>query len=155
MTDTTSTPLITGPVQQYIEALLRQSLADEQARTERIEELEKAGHRIVGGGQTGRQEDGQATWDITDWRTGETILEGVGDYDAYGAAGQRLDPDGMWFHIDRVDGREPPLVDPEGVPASLANALQDWLGGLYTPDEDVAAVVGWSVEEVARHREED
>ncbi|MGW4781516.1 hypothetical protein ACWEPA_33275 [Streptomyces filamentosus] len=45
-------------------------------------------------------------------------------------------------------------VDPAGVPTSLAEALQEWLGGLNTPDEDVAAVVGWSVEEVARHREE-
>ncbi|MFI0929720.1 hypothetical protein ACH4TP_38215 [Streptomyces sp. NPDC021012] len=155
MTDTTSRPLITGPVQQYIEALLRQRRADEQARTERIEELEKAGHRIVGGGQTGRQEDGQATWDITDWRTGETILEGVGDYDAYGAAGRRLDPDGMWFHIDNIYNMDTPQVDPKGVPASLADALQDWLGWANTSDEDVAAVVGWSVEEVARHREED
>jgi hypothetical protein len=32
--------------------------------------------------------------------------------------------------------------------------LQDWLGLSGTPDEDVAEFVGWSVEEVARHREE-
>jgi hypothetical protein len=33
--------------------------------------------------------------------------------------------------------------------------LQDWLGSMGTPDEDVAQFVGWAVEEVARHREED
>ncbi|MFE1271312.1 hypothetical protein [Streptomyces sp. NPDC058758] len=119
-----------------------------------MEELEKAGHRIVGGGQTGRQEDGQATWDITDWRTGEAIAEGVGDYDAYGEASQRLDPDGKWIHIDHIEHMDTPQMDPAGVPASLAEALQEWLDRLSTTDEDVAAVVGWSVEEVARHREE-
>ncbi|MFD3569382.1 hypothetical protein [Streptomyces sp. NPDC058667] len=156
MTDTTtSTPLITGPVQQYIEALLHQNLADEQARREHIEELEKAGRRIISGGQTGRQEDGQTTWDVTDWRTGETILEGVGDYDDYCAVGQRLDPEGKWFHIDHIGDVDSPQVDPAEIPASLADALQDWVSGLSTSHEDVAAVVGWSVEEVARHREED
>ncbi|MFD6762448.1 hypothetical protein ACFWDW_25795 [Streptomyces roseolus] len=97
--------------------------------------------------------NGQATWNITDWRTGDTIAEGAGDYDAYGEAGQRLDPDGKWFHIDRIDHIENPQVDPTGVPTSLAEALQEWLGGLDTPDEDVAAVLGWSVKEAARHRE--
>ena len=97
--------------------------------------------------------NGQATWNVTDWRTGDTIAEGVGDYDAYGEAGQRLDPDGKWFHIDRIDHIENPQVDPTGVPTSLAEALQEWLSGLDTPDEDVAAVVGRSVKEAARHRE--
>lgn len=150
-------PLITGPVQQYIEALLRRSLADEQARQERIHEYEQAGHRIIGGGQTGRQDDGEATWEITDWRTGALIEAGTGDYDAYGAAAQRLDPDGKWIHIEHIEMDDPeasrPEVAPVGVPASLAEALQDWLGMAATSDEDVAAVVGWSVEEVGRHRE--
>lgn len=65
----------------------------------------------------------------------------------------RLDPDGKWLHIDSLD-TEPGSVDLAGLPASLADALQDWLGSTGTSDEDVAQFVGWSVEEVARHREE-
>jgi hypothetical protein len=38
--------------------------------------------------------------------------------------------------------------------SSLADALQDWLESAGTSDEDVAQFVGWSGEEVARHREE-
>lgn len=98
-------------------------------------------------------DNGLPTWEITDWRTGELIKGGTGSYEAYDAAAVQLAPDGKWIHIDNV-GDELTEVEAAGVPASLANALQDWLGSAGTPDEDVAAFVGWSVEEVARHREE-
>lgn len=152
MTDTTtSTPLLTGPVQQYIEALLRRSLADRQARLVRIEELEKAGHRIIEGGETHND-----AWDITDWRTGSLIERGIGGYDGYLHAVKRLDPNEMWIlHENIGDVEEEIPVDPAGVPDSLADSLQDWLGWANTSDKDVAAVVGWSVEEVTRHRQED
>lgn len=144
-------PLITGPVQQYIEALLRHSLADEQDRQERIHEYEQAGHRIVNAGQT----DGDK-WEVTDWRTGQIIEHGSGGYEGYIGAMQRLDPDEKWILIDNIDEEDDaPEVDHMGLPASLANALQDWLGTTSTSDEDVAAVVGWSVEDVSRHRETD
>ncbi|MFD8013620.1 hypothetical protein [Streptomyces sp. NPDC058955] len=153
MTDTTtSLPLITGPVLQHIEAVLRRDLAETQARQEEIDRLEKAGHGIVSGGQIGWQPDVQATWNITDWRTGEVIAVGVGGYESYTAAGQRLDPDGKWIHIDSVEAGNSLDVDHGDIPESLASALLDWLGGVYTSHEDVAVVVGWSAEEVARHR---
>ncbi|MFD6248889.1 hypothetical protein, partial [Streptomyces roseolus] len=63
--------------------------------------------------------NGQATWNVTDWRTGDTIAEGVGDYDAYGEAGQRLDPDGKWFRIDRIDHIENPRWTQQGSPRAL------------------------------------
>ncbi|WP_159026601.1 hypothetical protein [Streptomyces vietnamensis] len=152
MTDTTTgAPLVTGPVQQYIEALLRRSLAERLNRLERLEQLEKDGHRIIDGGQT----HGDA-WEITDWRTGDLIERGIGGYPGYDKAVQRLDPDGKWIlheNVDNDDDQED--IEPVGVPASFADLLQDWLGLRSTPDEDVAAVVGWSVEEVARHRQED
>lgn len=147
-TTTTSTPLVTGPVQQYVEALLRRSLADRQARLARIEQLEKDGHRIIGGGQTYGDE-----WEITDWRTGELIERGDGGYQGYDKAVDRLDPDEKWIlheNVDNDDDQED--VEPVGVPDSFADLLQDWLGLTSTLDEEVAAVVGWSVEEVARHR---
>lgn len=135
-------------VRDYVQALLRRSRADEETRQERIRALEAAGRLIVDGGQTGQDE-----WEITDWRTGETLASGTGGPEAYGEAGQRLDPDGTWLHIDNLD-TDPVDVEPVGIPASLADALQDWLGSTATSDEDVAQFVGWSVDEVARHREE-
>ncbi|WP_399553847.1 hypothetical protein OG473_39290 (plasmid) [Streptomyces anulatus] len=98
-------------------------------------------------------DNGLPTWEITDWRTGELIKGGTGSYEAYDAAAVQLAPDCKWIHIDNVDD-ELTEVEVAGVPASLANALQDWIGSAGTPDEDVAAFVGWSVAEVARHREE-
>lgn len=125
-------------VRDYVQALLRQYGVQEEARQERVRALEEAGHRIVNGGQTGQDE-----WEITDWRTGELIVSGTGDYQAYDAAAARLDPDGKWLHIDNVE-TEPTSVEPVGIPASLAEALQDWLGYAATADEDIAQFVGWS-----------
>jgi hypothetical protein len=132
----------------YVRALLRQYRTDEDSRLERIFALEAGGRRIISGGQTG-----QDSWEITDWRTGELLVNGTGGIDDYDAATMRLDPDGKWLHIDSIDV-EPASVEPVGIPASLADALQDWLGSAGTPDEDVAQFVGWTVEEVARHRQE-
>ncbi|MCX5395675.1 hypothetical protein [Streptomyces sp. NBC_00102] len=151
MTDTTRPqPAVDAAVRDFVNALLRQRLADEEARREGINELERTGHRIIDGGQTNSYLD---TWEITDWHTGEVIVGGTGGYEAYDAAAQRFDPDGMWVHIDNVDN---PVTDVEhpGLPTSLAEALQDWLGSISTSDRDVAGFVGWSVEEVARHRAE-
>lgn len=134
-------------VRDYVRAVLRQYRADEDALLERISALEEEGRRIIDGGQTG-----QDTWEITDWRTGDLIVKGTGGLEAYGEAAQRLDPDGTWLHRDNLDV-EPEDVEPVGVPASLAASLQDWLGMPSTPDEDVAQFVGWSVEDVAHHRE--
>lgn len=149
MTDTQEAqPGTDTAVRDYVQALLRQYRSDEDARQERIRALEAAGRRIVDGGQTGQDE-----WEITDWRTGETLASGTGGPDAYGEAAQHLDPNGTWLHVDNLD-TEPVNVESVGIPASLANALQDWLGLASTTDEDVAQFVGWSVDEVARHREE-
>lgn len=149
LTDTRNLePCTDTVVRDYVRALLRQNRADEEVRQERIRALEAAGHRIVSGGQTG-----QESWEITDWRTGNLLANGSGDYSDYDAAAMRLDPDGKWLHIDNIDA-DPTVVEPVGIPASLADALQDWLGLIATPDEDVAQFVGWSVEDVARHRKE-
>lgn len=148
---TVQQPAVDTAVHDFVQALLRQLLADEEARQERIHAAEKAGHRIVDGGQTSSGSEDVQTWEITDWRTGDLIINGAGGYESYGEAAQRLDPDGKWLHIDTVDEGGAPVEFP-GIPASLADFLQDWLGA--APDEDVASFVGWSVEEVARHREE-
>jgi hypothetical protein len=148
MTDTATQAGTDNAVRDHVRALLRQNLVDETARQEAIRAAEKTGHRIVDGGQTSQDE-----WEITDWRTGETLASGADGLHGYDAAGQRLDPDGKWLHIDNLD-TEYTKVKPIGIPASLADALEDWLGSAGTPDEDVAQFVGWSVEDVARHREQ-
>lgn len=135
-------------IRDYVRALLRQRRLDEEARQESIRALEASGHRIVGGGQTG-----QASWEITDWRTGAVLASGTGDHRDYDDAASRLDPDGNWLHIDNIDS-DPTIVEPAGIPASLADALQDWLGSTGTTAEDVAQFVGWSTDDVARHLEE-
>lgn len=153
MTDTTA-QMTTAEhsVRDYVRAHLRCRLVDEQARLERVRALESAGHRMVDGGQTGRTEDGRDTWEITDWRTGELLASGTGS-EIYDSDGMRIDPDGKWMHIDNVD-EDLTEADRGDIPASLANVLQDWVGSAGTSDEDIAAFVGWSVEEVARHRDE-
>ena len=144
-----------GPVQDYVRSLLRQNLADEQARQGRIQDSEKSGRRIINGGQTGRSEDGSATWEITDWRTGELIESGTGDYEAFRAALERLDPDESWIHIGNLSDMDTTEAEvPTGIPDSLAQALQDWLSSAATTDEDVAQFVGWPVDEVNKHREQ-
>lgn len=135
-------------VRDYVRAVLRQYRAEEDDRQERIRALEAEGRRIVGGGQTGPDQ-----WEIEDWRSGETLAAGSGGIDAYDAAATRLDPEGTWLHVDNLE-TDQVTVEPAGIPASLADALQDWLGSAGTSDEDVAEFVGWSVEDVAHHREE-
>ncbi|MER7000141.1 hypothetical protein [Streptomyces sp. NPDC000410] len=138
-----------GPIQDYIRALLRRSLEERTARHESIRKVEAAGHRVIDGGQIGEN-----AWEITDWRTGELIEKGTGGYEAYDATCERLDPAGMWILIDNVgDEEDRPLVEHDGIPASLAEALQDWLGWAGTTDGDVARFVGWPVKKVGRHRE--
>jgi hypothetical protein len=135
-------------VRSYVQAVLRQYRADQDARIERITALEATGSRIIDGGQID-----QDAWEIKDWRTGELLAEGTGDHRDYDAATTRLDPDGKWLHIDTID-IDPMDVEHIGIPESLANALLDWLGSAATPDEDVAQLVGWSADDVAHHREE-
>ncbi|MFE5842105.1 hypothetical protein ACFQ7N_10705 [Streptomyces niveus] len=138
-------------IRDCVQAMLRQNLADEQARQERISSYEKNGRRVVNGGQTG-----ESSWEITDWRTGDVLATGTGGYDAYDDAARRLDPGGRWIHVDHFDvDFEDEEDEPEyapGVPASLAEALREWLDLNSTPNEDVAVVAGWSAEEVDRHR---
>ncbi|MGW3383336.1 hypothetical protein ACWDCO_24510 [Streptomyces albogriseolus] len=148
MTDTATQASTDTAVRDYVRALLRQHRSNEDTRLAAIEAAEKAGHRIVDGGQTG-----QDTWEITDWRTGEVLASGDDGLNGYGEAANRLDSAGKLLHIDSLD-TEYARVAPVGIPDSLADALEDWLGMAATTDEDVAQVAGWSVEEVARHREQ-
>lgn len=135
-------------IRDYARALLLQDLADHQARQKRISDTEAAGLRVVGGSQGARGADDKATWTITDWRTGNLLEHGIGEYDDYS---KRMAEEG-WVHIDSLYG-DVEDVDAPGVPETLTGLLQDWISMTITPHEDVALLTGWSVEEVARLRE--
>jgi hypothetical protein len=137
---------------QHVRKILEVRLLDETDRVTRIRDLEAAGRRIVTGGQTRRNDDDTSEWEIRDWRTNEVLACGTGD-DGYDTACLELDPQDTWIHIDSVDSA---LTDPvtEGIPQSLAVALDEWVGSTATSDEDIAAWVGWSVDKVRRYRGE-
>ncbi|MFG2540640.1 hypothetical protein ACGFU4_35920 [Streptomyces sp. NPDC048511] len=137
-------------VRDYVRALLRAHLADEEARQQQVRALEASGCRIIDEESPSGDE---LLWTVMDWRTGVVLAHGAGGPNVRDAAVARLDPDGLWVHVDTVDV-DVTVVEHPGVPASLADMLQDWVGSSATLDEDVAAVTGWSAAEVTRHRAE-
>jgi hypothetical protein len=138
----------TDIVREHIRRVLEAQAAADDARFHRAEDLERAGHRIIDGGQV--SVDG---WEIRDWRTDELIAEGDDGFAGYEAAVARLDPDNTWFHADLLDHDEPlPQVATPGLPPSLGRAIEDWIGQMSTSDEEIAEFIGWSVEKVRDHR---
>lgn len=143
--------IITGEtkVVDAVRMHVRKALDAERAYTDavddKIREVEAAGGRIVGGGQVDDEE-----WEITDWRTGGRIAHGHGGTEGLDDVMSRLDPDGKWWHVDNLQDEVPlPHVSPtEGVPASLAMALEDWVTS--GPADEVAEIGGWPVDEVER-----
>lgn len=140
----------TDAVREHVRRVIEASRGDDQARLRRADELERDGYKIVDGGQIGPD-----TWAIYDWRTNQLLAEGDNGIEGYDAAAEELDPNEKWFHYDHLYD-EVPLSDVEtpGVPPSLGRAIEDWLGMESTPDTEIAAFVGWSVDEVRAHREE-
>ncbi|GAA1641734.1 hypothetical protein GCM10009679_53520 [Saccharothrix algeriensis] len=132
-------------VKEYVRRYLVVQREAERDLADAIGKLEADGHRIIDGGQTG-----PATWQYTDWHTGEIIASGddrTSDDEVLAA----LDPDGAFLHIDNVV-RRPVEPDNPGIPPSLARALEDWVDLLSTPDEEIARYVGWTVQDVAAAR---
>lgn len=133
---------------EHVRRLLRAQLAIDDARSERLKELEQQGHRIVDGGQVGVDE-----WNILDWNTHEVLAEGNDGWDGYAAAAKRLCPDGRMVHVDDVTDNMPlPQVSTPGVPPSLGQALDEWISRSDTPVEEIAQFIGWSVEKVREHQ---
>jgi hypothetical protein len=128
---------------------VRKALEAERAYTDavndKVREVEAAGGRVIGGGQIDGDE-----WEITDWRTGERIAHGHSGADGLDDVLSRLDPDGKWWHVDRLydDILLGDVSPTEGVPPSLATALEDWVTS--GPSDEVAEIAGWPVGEVER-----
>ena len=140
-------------VEACARVLLENSVDCTNAIKTRMAELEADGRRIVGGGI-----DGQGTWDIADWQTGQILAQGTDGTGGYDRAVDRLDADGMaMFHVDHifpdVYGAFDELPQVPGVPESLADALREWLGATCRSDQDLAEVSGLSLTEVAALRQ--
>lgn len=126
----------------HVRAVLN-GLAHQNRRTaEKVKEIEAAGGRIVTGRLRG--EDG---WQVIDWRTGRILATDADHptpYDAIRAIpGDTWHIDYVWESVDR-SGPEPP----DGLPTSLADALEDWVNSAQTTDADIAAVADEDPEEV-------
>lgn len=137
-------------VREHVRRVLQAHRNDDDARARRVGELERDGYRIVEGCQT----DGDQ-WVIHDWRTGELLASGGGGIDGYDAACERLDPAQNWYDSDALYD-DVPLSDvaTPGVPATLANLLEEWVATTATPDAEIAEFVGWLVSTVTAHRQE-
>lgn len=131
-------------VKQHIITLLSRRRELQEAIEKRVSEHEAAGGRVVDGDQVDHD-----TWEVTDYRTGETLIEGSNGLDGFlellGSERAK-----SWALIDPLtdDLYDDEVHVTEGLPESLCDALDDWIGSRATPDEDVAAFVGWPVERV-------
>ena len=134
-------------LQQHVRNVLEAVYALDQAHLGRLEQLERDGHRIVDGGQIG-----QKSWEVTDWRTGQQLAVGHDGLEEYEEVCERLGVPGKWFHRDHVDDEVFAVVDTPGVPATLAESLQEWVEQSGTPDSEIAELAGWPVEKVHRLR---
>lgn len=140
-------------VRDHIRKILETLAADKAADAKEIAQLEAAGRRIVDGGQiTSYDEDNECGWEITDWRTGEVLASGHSTYEEYIAAYELVDPDGKFYHHDHIGETPTTVPDTDGVPPSLAQALEDWIGQNATPSSEVAEVAAWPVERVEECR---
>lgn len=122
-------------------------LAHQNSRTaEKIKEIWGAGGRIIIPRQ---REEGHAgpAWEIVDWYTGAVLAtsrQHRTQSEAINAIpGERWTVELVWESIDR-SGPKPP----DGLPASLADMLEDWVDSPHTTDADIAAVADVDPEEV-------
>lgn len=138
----------------HVRALLEAQAADIAAEEQEIRELEANGYRIVDGGQDGSYDtQNRCAWSTADWRTGEVLVSGFGTIEEMEQAVEAADPEGRWVHRDGIGSEDgPEEVETEGVPASLAGQLANWIGMKATTDEEVAEFAGLPVQRVKEAR---
>ena len=132
----------TDQLRSIVTNLVQADLAYDSLLEAERRQLEAAGHRLIGGGQTSGER-----WEITDVRTGELIAEGDGGIDGFDATTERLDPEGKWVHIDQIKTTE---IDPfdvavdrlvqQGIPRGLIAAIGEW--ATFASDEELENYLG-------------
>ncbi|MFC7328150.1 hypothetical protein [Marinactinospora rubrisoli] len=122
-------------VKQHIASLLKFDEEHDAREEALLDVYEAKGHRIVSGGQVDHD-----TWEVVDYRTGDTIIEGGGGIDGYGAAVAEHGEN--WVHIDPITEPLYDTPDPttEGLPESLCRALAEWVRDKASP-EDIRALM--------------
>lgn len=136
------------PAREHVRRVLEQGYEHDLVELRGYEEHERAGRRIVDMGQ-----DGPDSWAVHDWRTGELLARGEGDFDDFDAALERLDPDNVWVDRDGLFSDHVfDIVQTPGVPHSLAQALQEWVDGRNVTDDEIAQFVGWTTDKVHQLR---
>lgn len=133
-----------------LRTLLAEKSASSTTEEAEIAKEETQGHRIVTGGQTG-----PTAWEIIDWRTRQIIEQSSGGGDSYEQAMERLDPNGTWVHIDVLRDEQAWTAAARehlpGIPDSLVEAIDDWVEHPRTPPDEIAALVGWTEQQVTEH----
>lgn len=144
----------------HAEKTLNTYIEEKLLKDEHLGELEQQGYRIVDVDQcSGPLDPDGPIWEVTDWRTGEVLLRGHGivqdQEEDYARAVAEVDKDDRWFHASALEESLDFVVDvppTEGLPDSLAEAIEGWIGALNSSNDDVAQWVGWSVEGVEKAR---
>lgn len=121
-------------LQIHVRKILRAIAAANAAEEAKIRKAEADGYRVVDGGGFG---DGG--WEVHDWRTGERLASGSGGHDEYDAVVGKLDPEGRWWHVDKISHTYH-ISPTEGIPPTLAAVLVDWAE--TAPAEEIDQVVG-------------
>lgn len=145
----------TDAVKLHVQKILEGHRAYNEALAAKVRQIEAAGGRVIDSGQTGSyDDDGNTPWEISDWRTGEVLAKGVGTFQDYDAALQRLDPDNAWWGISNVhDQFELEDYDPtptDGIPSRLAELLSEWADVPMDQSdaEEIAKFIGWDAARV-------
>jgi hypothetical protein len=111
---------------RYIQTLIARNEELDAAELAAIARVEAEGKRVVFGGDSGRRNsEGEAIWEVQDWRTKEVIAKGEGPYESYLAAWEGTN----WVNADVVTAEDEDLElpDHDGLPESLAQALAEWV----------------------------
>lgn len=125
-------------LRQHVRAVLQAEEDYEKSQEARLQEYEAKGRRIIGGGQVDRD-----TWEVTDYRTDETIASGDGGLEGYAEALSSAQAEHEnWAHIDPItEDLEMSVPSTEGLPESLREALDHWVRE-QADDDDIAMVLG-------------
>jgi hypothetical protein len=94
---------MTDPIRRHVAAVLVANKILVAQREAALREREAAGVRIIDGGQTSTpDEQGRSAGEVRDWRTGQVLESGVGQFEDYVSALDRLDPGQRWVLIDNL-----------------------------------------------------
>ncbi|WP_430782372.1 hypothetical protein [Actinoplanes sp. G11-F43] len=134
--------MMSGLVQEHVQRLLEAPSRAEAARLDHARHIARTGRRVVcgfpspGGG-----------WELRDWLTGAVIARGDdGPAGLRAASAGHYDADDLFTDVPSADPVTP------GIPPSLHRAIEQWLFEPGTPDQEIAAFVGWPVAKVREHR---